>query len=130
MADFSNFSLSDWLFYLENRHKKEVELGLDRIGQAAKKLHVLDVSPAKIITVAGTNGKGSTVCTLEKLYIAAGYQVGTYTSPHLIYFNERIRINGTHISDESLCQAFQWIEERVNSGLKYFEVVTLAALWY
>ncbi len=87
----------------------------------------------KIITVAGTNGKGSTVASLEAIYWAAGYQVASYSSPHLLAFNERIKINRQPISAQQLCDAFCVIEEArsaINVHLTYFEVATLAALWH
>jgi len=84
---------------------------------------------AVVITVAGTNGKGSTVAMLEAIYTEAGYQVGTYTSPHLLYFNERIRLNKQPVSDQSICRAFANIESiRGSIHLTYFEMATLAAL--
>jgi len=123
-------TLSQWLHYLEHSQVEEIQLGLTRIKLVAEDLGLL--TPAcPVITVAGTNGKGSTVAALESLYQAAGYQVGTYTSPHLHQFNERIRINGTPISDDDLCKAFSVIEKnRGLTPLTYFEVATLSALWY
>lgn len=130
MNDFSGFSVVDWLSYLENRHPKEIQLGLTRIKKVACGLDLLDLAEV-VITVAGTNGKGSTVAVLEAIYQAAGYQVGTYTSPHLLVFNERIRLNGQPISDIDLCQALTYIEQgRGQTPLTYFETATLAAFWY
>ncbi len=130
MKQYEKFTLAEWLDYLENRHQQEIQLGLARIQQVAASLHLLQPK-AKIITVAGTNGKGSTVATLEAIYLAAGYQVASYTSPHLISFNERIRVNQTHISDDQLCAAFAAIEAaRGEILLTYFEMTTLAALWH
>lgn len=123
-------SLQEWLDYLENKHSQEIQLGLSRILDVAQTL-MLQTLDCQVITVAGTNGKGSTISALESLYLSAGYQVGTYTSPHLIEFNERIRVNGHPISDESLCAAFAVIEKgRGDIPLTYFEMTTLAALWY
>lgn len=128
--NFSKFSLSDWLYYLENRHADEIQLGLDRIQRVAKHLNLLNLG-ATVFSVAGTNGKGSTVAALEAVYMAAGYQVASYTSPHLIKFNERIRLNNQAITDENLCKAFAIIEQaRGETHLTYFEMATLAALWY
>lgn len=123
-------SLIKWLTYLENRHSDVIQLGLERVLQVAKLLN-LHQTKAKVITVAGTNGKGSTVATLESLYSVAGYRVGTYTSPHLVHFNERIRINQESISDKALCEALSVLESTPGGvKLTYFEITTLAALWY
>ncbi|MCA0403893.1 MAG: bifunctional folylpolyglutamate synthase/dihydrofolate synthase [Proteobacteria bacterium] len=127
----NNKTLEQWLTYLENQHSKEIQLGLDRILEVAKRLALLSWQDTKIITVAGTNGKGSTVAFLEAAFVLQGYQVGAYTSPHLLHFNERIRVNRSSIDDESLCQAFLQIEEaRKDIHLTYFETATLAALLY
>lgn len=126
----SEWSLDEWLYNLENRYCKEINLGLSCISEVARSLN-LDKPNYKVITVAGTNGKGSTVRALETLYTTAGYRVGSYTSPHLINFNERIKINFSTIPDDALCSAFNVIEEaRGVVPLTYFEMVTLAALWY
>ena len=123
-------SLSQWLDLLENRHSDEIQLGLDRIKTVAHQMDLLHFN-AQVITVAGTNGKGSTVAALEAIYLAAGYNVACYTSPNLIHFNERIRVNTKSITDDTLCAAFITIEKaRQSIHLTYFEVVTLAALWY
>jgi len=123
-------TLTDWLGILENRHVQEIQLDLDRISQVAKKLN-LDNTKATVITVAGTNGKGSTVSTLESIYFEAGYKVASYTSPHLMRFNERIRINKQQISDDELIKWFEVIEQaRDDIHLTYFETVTLAGLLY
>ncbi|GGI76090.1 bifunctional folylpolyglutamate synthase/dihydrofolate synthase [Legionella impletisoli] len=106
-----------------------MQLGLDRIRRVAD-IMGLETTKARIITVAGTNGKGSTIASLEAIYHAAGYKVGSYTSPHLIHFNERIRLNLNPVSDAMLCEAFQLIEEKRGcTHLTYFEMSTLAALW-
>ncbi len=128
--NFLNFSLNEWLNHLENRHSEEIQLGLTRIKTVAERLDLLNLD-ATIFSVAGTNGKGSTVAALEAVYLAAGYQVASYTSPHLINFNERIRVNQQPIPDKKLCAAFTAIEQaRDNVHLTYFEMATLAALWY
>lgn len=128
--EFRKKSIDEWLHDLETRNTHEIQLGLTRIMEVAQKL-CLQLPGCPVITVAGTNGKGSTVTALEMIYHVAGYKVGTYTSPHLIQFNERIRVNLTPISDEDLCQAFSIIEEaRGEILLTYFEMTTLAALWY
>jgi dihydrofolate synthase/folylpolyglutamate synthase len=130
MKPYKDFTLAEWLDYLENRHQQEIQLGLARIQQVAESLSLTNPQ-AKIITVAGTNGKGSTVAMLEAIYVAAGYRVASYTSPHLLVFNERIRINQQLISDELLCLAFMEIElGRGDIPLTYFEMATLAALWH
>ncbi len=127
---WSEWDLNQWLNSLENRNTQEIQLGLTRILEVAEKINV-HTSACKVITVAGTNGKGSTVSALEMIYHTAGYKVGAYTSPHLIHFNERIRVNLKPIEDEDLCQAFNFIEEaRGSVHLTYFEITTLAALLY
>ena len=96
------------------------------MGEVAQRLNVLPLSPVSIV-VAGTNGKGSVVATLESVYRNAGYSVGCYTSPHLLRYNERVRINGSDISDETLCDAFSRVENaRGDLQLTYFEFGTLA----
>ena len=127
--NLSSRTLAEWLELLENRHDEEIQLGLSRIQVVAKRLDLLHFD-AKLITVAGTNGKGSTIATLEAIYVAAGYQVASYTSPHLLVFNERIRVNQIPITDKKLSDAFVVIEEgRGDIHLTYFEMVTLAAFW-
>ena len=121
-------SLSQWLQWQETLHPRKIDLGLDRVAAVAVRMGVL--FPARIvITVAGTNGKGSSVALLESILRAAGYRVGAYTSPHLLRYNERIRINGRDIDDDSLCAAFQAVDDaRGETTLSYFEFGTLAAL--
>jgi dihydrofolate synthase/folylpolyglutamate synthase len=121
--------LQDWLQWQEQLHPQEIDLGLERVALVASRLG-LDEPSCKVITVAGTNGKGSSLAMLESIYREAGYRVGLYTSPHLFEYNERIRINGRLIDDPSLCQAFAAIDEaRAETSLSYFEFGTLAALW-
>lgn len=123
-------SLDEWLFLLENMHQQEIQPGLTRVGQVATELHLL-CPDATVITVAGTNGKGSTVALLESIYRAAGYAVGSYTSPHLISFNDRIKVNHQPITDAQLIEAFEAIADTAGfSKLTYFEATTLAALWH
>lgn len=120
-------SLSEWLAYLESLHRKPIELGLDRIRVVAEKLAL--TYPFVTITVGGTNGKGSTCAMLEAILLAAGYRVGLYTSPHLINFNERIRVNGENASDSAIIEQLVRIEAaRGEVSLSYFEYTTLAAL--
>ena len=127
---YVDFTLPEWLNYLENAHSQEIQLGLMRVREVASRLDLLDWEP-QVITVAGTNGKGSTVASLEAIYMAGGYKVSSYTSPHLLRFNERIKINQKVISDEDLCAAFRMIEDaRAEIHLTYFEMATLAALYY
>ena len=122
-----NASLDQWLTYLETLHPKAIDLGLARVQAVADQL---DISwPGIKIVVAGTNGKGSTCAMLESVYLAAGYKVGMYTSPHLIDFNERIRLNGEFASDEAIVSKLALIEQtRGEISLSYFEYTTLAAL--
>jgi len=123
--------LASWLSYIENLHPKAIAMGLDRANQV---IAALKLQPNfKIITVAGTNGKGSTCAMLELAYTKAGYKVGCYTSPHLLRYNERVRINCKEASDAELCAAFAVIEAarvKANVALTYFEVGTLAAIWH
>ena len=130
MKQFCDLTLADWIDCLESRHNQEIQLGLSRVKECAAQLGLLQVE-ACVITVSGTNGKGSTVAALEAIYIAAGYEVASYTSPHLLQFNERIRINNQPISDTDLCAAFTAISQSSNANqLTYFEMTTLAALWH
>lgn len=127
--DFRTRSLSDWLEYLETCHPSSIDLGLERIAQVAQRLGVLSFN-CPVITVAGTNGKGSNVSLMVAILSAAGYRVGAYTSPHLIRYQERIQIAGQCIRDHDLCDAFSKVEEsRADISLTYFEFGTLAALW-
>ena len=101
-------SLNDWLTRLESLHPKAIEMGLDRVSEVAGRLGIRFECP--VITVGGTNGKGSTCAMLEAMLLQGGYRVGLYTSPHLLHFNERARINGEQASDEALCINFEAIE--------------------
>ncbi len=122
-------NLEDWLSYIGSLHPKTIFLGLDRVKQVAAKLSFSKFD-CPVITVAGTNGKGSCVKLLESILIESGYAIAAYTSPHLLSFNERIRINGNNIDDDSLCLAFQAIENaRGEIALTFFEYTTLAAFW-
>ncbi len=120
--------LEQWLTQIEAMHPAEIELGLTRIKQVAEKLDVLNPAQ-KVILVAGTNGKGSVCAMLESLALQEKMTVGCYTSPHLVSFNERIRINGSNIDDQSLVDAFEKID-KIKDGvaLTFFEFTTLAAL--
>lgn len=120
-------SLDQWLAYLESIHPVEIDMGLDRVLLVLRRL-LPGRPPARVITVAGTNGKGSTVAALEALILGAGDTVGCYSSPHLLVYNERVRLNGQNASDEALIRAFEKIEAaRQGVTLTYFEFGTLAA---
>jgi dihydrofolate synthase/folylpolyglutamate synthase len=124
----SKASLEHWLQRLATIHPREIELGLERVRAVAERLGLLPVSQP-VVTVAGTNGKGSTVAVLDALLTAAGYRTGTFTSPHLLHFNERIRVGGVDASDAAIIGAFEAIEAaRGDVSLTYFEFATLAAL--
>lgn len=121
-------TLNDWLNKIEKLHPNTIELGLDRIKKIAEPA-LLNFFHCPVITVGGTNGKGSTVAILSAIYQAAGFRVGTYTSPHLYRFNERVCINGEAVSDQCLVDAFSYIDNiRQNKSLTYFEFTTCAAL--
>ncbi len=121
-------SLAIWLDWLENVEGDQVKLGLDNCLDIGNDLELVNLSP-KVITVAGTNGKGSCCRYLEAFILDLGYKVGTYTSPHIRYFNERIRINGDNISSEEICKAFYMLSTIPNSSaLTYFEFITIATL--
>jgi dihydrofolate synthase/folylpolyglutamate synthase len=120
-------SLKDWLGYIESIHPSTIDLTLERIKVVVERLN-LDIS-FSIITVGGTNGKGSTCAILESIYKEAGYKVGCYTSPHFLHFNERIKIQANPVSDDLICEAFTKIESiRKEISLTYFEYGTIAAM--
>lgn len=121
-------SLSEWLKWQEKLHLSEIDLGLERIGKVAKKLNLLNPN-IPIITLAGTNGKGSSVALLESILRAQGYKTGAYTSPHLLRYNERIAIDNIPASDAQIINAFEQIDDaREDISLTYFEFGTLAAM--
>jgi len=121
-------TLSDWLSWQEQLHPTSIDLGLERVREVWRRLHAQDFD-CPVITVAGTNGKGSSVAMLEAIYREAAYTVGSYTSPHLWRYNERIRIDGTPVADTRICNAFDRIDAvRGETSLTYFEFGTLAAL--
>ena len=125
----NNLHIDSWLSYIEQLHPKTIDLGLERVETVAKHLNLLTTN-CPVITVAGTNGKGSCVATLSAILSAEGYRVGAYFSPHLERYNERIQIAGEPVSDEVLCTAFTAIDlARQAISLTYFEWGTLAALW-
>ncbi|HUK04199.1 MAG TPA: bifunctional tetrahydrofolate synthase/dihydrofolate synthase [Burkholderiales bacterium] len=120
-------SLQDWLGYIERQHPQSIALGLDRVLEVYSRLSVEIASP--VITVGGTNGKGSTCAMLEAMLQAGGYRTGLYTSPHLLRYNERVRVGGREAEDAALCEAFAAVERaRAGVPLTYFEYGTLAAL--
>lgn len=122
-------TLDQWLARIEQMHPAEIELGLDRISAVATRMSLLPLKSRSIV-VAGTNGKGSTVALIDALARDAGLRTGVYTSPHLIRFNERVRMNGVSVGDACLCRAFDAIETaRGDIKLTYFEFTTLAALY-
>ncbi len=119
--------LKGWLLELETKHSKKIDLGLSRVRKVYDRLK-LDKVSATIITVAGTNGKGSTVSIRSSICQQAGYKVGEFTSPHLINYNERIKIDDKEVVDEEIVSAFELIEQNLNkTTLSYFEYSTLAA---
>lgn len=122
-------SLERWLKHLETLHPKSIDLGLERIQRVAEALS-LAPKRTRTLTIAGTNGKGSCIAAVEALLRASGDTVGVYTSPHLIRFNERFRINGEEPDDNAILRAFHAIDAaRGDTTLSYFEFATLAALW-
>ncbi|MCK9238656.1 MAG: bifunctional tetrahydrofolate synthase/dihydrofolate synthase [Thiopseudomonas sp.] len=122
-------TLQQWLSYLEQLHPSEIELGLARIQTVAERMDVQRPA-SKVITVTGTNGKGSTCAFVAQLLMQQQLQVGVYSSPHFLHYNERIQINGEAVSDALICAAFVAVEQaRQDISLTYFEFGTLAALW-
>src|SRR4030065_1099183 len=105
-------TLADWLTYLESLHPKTIALGLERVTQVKQRLNLQPDFP--VIVVGGTNGKGSVCALLESILHAAGYRVGCYTSPHLLRYNERVRIGKKQASDAELCASFEKIEQARN----------------
>src|SRR3970040_360389 len=122
-------TLDQWLAPIERQHPKSIDMGLERVREVAQGLGLGRRAP-RVITVAGTNGKGSTVAFIEAIARADGRRVGAYTSPHLLRFNERVRLDGVDAGDEELVAAFEAVEAaRAAVSLTYFEYATLAALW-
>lgn len=120
-------TLDAWLQRLLALHPTEIELGLDRVGAVWSALGSPRPAPV-VITVGGTNGKGSTVAFLVSILRAAGYRVGAYTSPHVLRYNERVAIDGTPVDDAELIRAFERVDAvRDETSLTYFEFGTLAA---
>ena len=121
-------TLDEWLAWQETLHPKSIDLGLARVRKVYQSLLPGDSAPFTI-TVGGTNGKGSSVALLDSILRAEGYRVGSYTSPHLLRYNERIRVNGESAEDGAICDAFERIDRlRDGISLSFFEFGTLAAL--
>jgi dihydrofolate synthase / folylpolyglutamate synthase len=121
-------TLAAWLSYLETLHPKAIAMGLERVRAVYARMGIAIACP--VLTVAGTNGKGSTCAFVERMLVAGGYRVGLYSSPHLLRYNERVRIGGVDADDAALCAAFTAVEAvRDGVALTYFEFGTLAALW-
>ncbi|MBI6853714.1 bifunctional tetrahydrofolate synthase/dihydrofolate synthase [Pseudomonas cichorii] len=122
-------TLGDWLAYLEQLHPSAIDMGLDRSRQVAQQLGLTRPAP-RVITVTGTNGKGSTCAFVAALLQTRGLKVGVYSSPHLLRYNERVQVQGIEASDAELCKAFAAVEAaRGDITLTYFEMGTLAAFW-
>ncbi|WP_413732254.1 bifunctional tetrahydrofolate synthase/dihydrofolate synthase [Sodalis sp. RH20] len=121
--------LAAWLHYLERLHAKTIDLGLDRVGLVAADMALLRPAP-RVITVAGTNGKGTTCRLIEAVLLAAGFKVGVYSSPHLLHYTERVRIQGRELPEARHSAAMAAVEAgRGATSLSYFEFGTLAAFW-
>jgi len=121
-------NLSDWLAYIERQHPQPIALGLERVEEVWGRMNLRLQIP--LLTVGGTNGKGSTCAMLESILRAAGYRTGLYSSPHLVRYNERVRVAGVEAADEALVDAFAAVEKaRGQTPLTYFEFGTLAAFW-
>ena len=124
-------SVNEWLAYMESLHTADIELGLERVMDVARRLDCLRPAPL-VILVGGTNGKGTTTALLSALLARQGMRVGVYNSPHILRYNERVSVNGDDISDADLCASFAMVEAaRGDTALTYFEYGTLAALaWF
>lgn len=121
-------TIEGWVEYTQTLHSRSIDLTLDRVIEVRDGLE-LGTLPFHAIAVAGTNGKGSTVAMLESIYAAAGFKTGAYTSPHLVHYNERVRINGRSATDAAILESFNRVESaRGDTTLTYFEFGTLAAL--
>lgn len=122
-------TIQTWLQHIESLHPKTIELGLERVYKLAQEMQ-LTTFDCPVVVVGGTNGKGSCVKLLETILSLQGYKVAAYTSPHLLSFNERIRINNQNITDDLLLKAFETVESaRGELALTFFEFTTLAAFW-
>lgn len=129
----SDYNLAQWLEWMEVNHPTEIDLGLARVAQVFQRMK-LDLSASKIISIAGTNGKGTTTAFLESIYLASNYTTLAYTSPHMLHYNERVRLNGVNVVDDLLIAAFNAIDQAMGQdnqriSLSYFEIGTLAAIY-
>ncbi|MBE2898232.1 bifunctional tetrahydrofolate synthase/dihydrofolate synthase [Pasteurellaceae bacterium 20609_3] len=120
--------LAMWLSYIEHSHSKAIDMGLARVQAVAQELDLLSPAPY-VITVGGTNGKGTTCRLLELILLNAGLRVGVFSSPHLIDYNERVRINNATLPDVCHSEAFAFIDSHKSHSLSYFEFSTLGALY-
>ena len=122
-------TLDAWLDWQQKLHPKHIELGLERVQRVFQRLPLETIAP-RVITIAGTNGKGSTVAYYESWFRHHGIRVASYTSPHIVRYNERIRLNAEPVSDRQLCEAFEAVDQaRCDTSLTYFEFGTLAAFY-
>ena len=123
-------TLNTWLEYLLAIHPTEIDMGLTRVSTVAARMGLTELGLAKVVTVAGTNGKGTTCAMIEAAMLMSGQTVGVYSSPHLLHYNERVRINGVDVTDPELVAAFEAIElARAEISLTFFEYATLAGLY-
>ncbi len=123
----ASWTLDDWLRWLETLSPREIDLGLDRVAEVLERLSL--ARPGRVLHVAGTNGKGSCAAMLESILLDSGARVGCYTSPHVLRYNERIRVDGRAVDDAQILDAFEQVEARRNGmPLTYFEYGTLAAM--
>jgi dihydrofolate synthase/folylpolyglutamate synthase len=121
-------TLAEWLAHIERQHPQAIAMGLDRVHAVRERMQIRLQCP--VLTVGGTNGKGSTCAMLESILRAGGYRTGLYSSPHLVRYNERVRISGVEAHDDSLVQSFEAVEAaRGDTPLTYFEFGTLSAFW-
>ena len=122
-------SLTTWLDHLMSIHPTEIDMGLSRVSSVAKLMGLTDLGHTKVVTVGGTNGKGTTCAMIEQIMMQAGYRVGVYSSPHMLNYNERVRVAGIDASDQALIDAFCAIDQaRGEISLTFFEYATLAGL--
>ena len=129
MSSVRPATLEQWLAHIERQHPQPIAMGLERVREVAARMG-LDKPGKHCIVVGGTNGKGSTVAFIEAIARAAGWKVGAYTSPHLLAYNERVRIDGSDVDDATLVAGFNAVEDaRGDTALTYFEYGTLCALW-
>ncbi len=129
-APVKDASLAIWLDYLLAIHPTEIEMGLSRVSEVADRLELRELPGTQVVTVAGTNGKGTTCAFIEQILLGSGLSVGVYSSPHMVNYNERVRINGDDAADSALIEAFEAINcARHEISLSFFEFATLAGLY-